>query len=156
MPRGEKMIYEDFIYRLKENENVEKECEQLYIKTKQLVCGNIYKYYSLNRDLQLNSQKLGCLEEKKIYTSCRVEFNDPYDDKGYIYDRNIVEDCAKRLEIQWQLEDLYPDFKRFCCFTKSGINNISMWAHYANNHQGYCVEYTEENNFELYAMLFPS
>lgn len=29
-----------------------------------------------------------------------------------------------------------------CCFTASGFDNAVMWAHYANNHKGYCVEYS--------------
>lgn len=149
------MLYQDFVKRLTENEDIISVCQEFYMKTKSQIQRNIYKYYSLNGNLKLNSQKLECLEKKKIYTSCRDEFNDPYDDKGYIYDRNIVKDYAKHFGMIWQLEDIYPDFKRFCCFTQSGINNMSMWAHYANNHQGYCVEYGEENNFELYSMLLP-
>lgn len=149
------MLYQDFVKALTENEDVISVCQKFYEKAKYQIQRDIYKYYSLNGNLKLNSQKLECLEEKKIYTSCRSEFNDPYDDKGYIYDRNIVDARAKDLGIQWQLETLYPDFKRFCCFTKSGINNISMWAHYANNHQGYCIEYRKDNNFDLYSMLLP-
>lgn len=153
--RGEDVLYRDFVNVLTENEDVVGVCRKFYEKAKEQIQGNIYKYYSLNGDFKLNSQKLECLEKKKIYTSCRAEFNDPYDDKGYIYIRNIVEKCAKYHGMKWQLEDIYPDFKRFCCFTKSGNNNMSMWAHYANNHQGYCVEYAEENNRKLYAMLLP-
>ena len=32
------------------------------------------------------------------------------------------------------------------CFTSSG-DNILMWSHYANNHEGICIEFDLENNF---------
>lgn len=149
------MLYQDFVNELIESEDVEDVCKKYYEKAKNQIQGNTYKYYSLNKNLGLNNQKLECLEDKKVYTSCRDDFNDPYDDRGYIYNRKMVEDYAIRLGMKWQLEDMYPDFKKVCCFTKCGNNNMSMWAHYANNHQGYCVEYIEKNNTELYSMLLP-
>lgn len=36
-------------------------------------------------------------------------------------------------------------------FTTTAIDNMPMWAHYANNHQGFCVEYEVVNP----RMIFP-
>ena len=44
-----------------------------------------------------------------------------------------------------------------CCFTKTN-NNLLMWAHYANNHKGFCVEYDLSNKDilkELEYIIFP-
>ena len=149
------MRYQDLIDSLSTNINVEAVCKDFYVKVRKLLPDKIYKYYSLNGDMDLNNSKLCCLREGKIYLSCRSEFNDPYDDYGYIYNRELVSRYAENLGLQWRLNDLCPDFKAISCFTKSGNDNFAMWAHYANNHQGYCVEYDLKKNFELCSMVLP-
>lgn len=32
-----------------------------------------------------------------------------------------------------------------CSFTTVGFDNLVMWAHYAKNHEGYCIEFEYEN-----------
>lgn len=86
----------------------------------------IHKYYSLNNNLKLNESKLSCFREGKIYLSCRNEFNDPYDDYGYVYEHESVSTYAESLGMQWILNDIYPDFKVISCFTKSGNKNFAM------------------------------
>lgn len=149
------MSYIDLVNALKDDVDVAKVSERFYKEIHHTLPKNIYKYYSLNDNSELNKSKLECLDNEKIYVSSRRDFNDPYDDKGYIYRKDIVENRAIQLGMKWILPDIYPDHKIIACFTQSGTNNMSMWAHYANNHQGYCVEYAEENNFELYSMLLP-
>lgn len=149
------MRYQDLIDSLSTNINVEAVYKDFYVKARKLLPDKIYKYYSLNDDMELNNSKLCCLRQGKIYLSCRSEFNDPYDDYGYIYNRELVSRYAENLGLQWRLNDLCPDFKAISCFTKSGNDNFAMWAHYANNHQGYCVEYDLKKNFELCSMVLP-
>lgn len=149
------MGYIDLINALKNNENVVSVCRNFYENTHNALPKCIYKYYSLNKDVKLNNSKIECLKDRKIYLSCSAEFNDPYDDKGYMYRKEVVENYAKQQDIRWTLTDMYPDFKRVTCFTQTGIGNMPMWAHYANNHQGYCVEYREYNNLKLYSLLLP-
>ena len=149
------MGYQDLIYFLSEKIDVNNVCKDFYGKVRKTLPDKIYKYYSLNDDIELNKSKFHCLEDRKVYVSSRTDFNDPYDDFGYIYNCNSVIVCAKSLGLQWGLEDIYPDFKSISCFTKSGNDNFAMWAHYANNHQGYCVEYDLKKNFKLCSMIFP-
>lgn len=149
------MGYMDLVNALKDDTDATKASKRFYKKIHHTLPKYIYKYYSLNDNSELNKSKLECLNDGKIYVSSRSDFNDPYDDKGYMYRKGIVENCAIQLGMKWILPDIYPDYKRIACFTQSGTNNMSMWAHYANNHEGYCVEYAEENNFELYSMLLP-
>lgn len=149
------MSYMDLVNALKDDVDATKVSERFYKEIHHTLPKKIYKYYSLNDNSELNKSKLECLDNEKIYVSSRSDFNDPYDDKGYIYRKDIVENRAIQLGMKWILPDIYPDHKTIACFTQSGTDNMSMWAHYANNHQGYCVEYAEENNFELYLMLLP-
>lgn len=149
-------MYQDFVNALKEVENVEFASSVYYKKFREnLSKESVFKYYSLTGDLELNSAKLRNLNENKIYASSRTEFNDPYDDKGYIFNFDVVSNYAKQYGIEWKLPDAYPEFKRICCFTQSGVHSISMWGHYANNHRGYCVEYKLSENFTLSSMLLP-
>ena len=100
---------------------------KIFTNMRKFLPDKIYKYYSLNDDLELNESKLSCLREGKIYFSCRSEFNDPYDDYGYIYNCESVIAYAESLGMQWRLNDIYPDFKAISCFTKSGNDNFAMW-----------------------------
>jgi hypothetical protein len=46
---------------------------------------------------------------------------------------------------------------RAASLTAAGYNSMPMWAHYANNHQGFCVAYDmkEEDNKELAVCILP-
>lgn len=149
------MGYIDLVNALKDDIDSKKASKRFYENIHHTLPKCIYKYYSLNDNSELNKSKLECLNDGKIYVSSRNDFNDPYDDKGYMYRKDIIENRAIQLGMKWILPDIYPDYKKIACFTQSGTNNMSMWAHYANNHVGYCVEYAEENNLELYSMLLP-
>lgn len=39
------------------------------------------------------------------------------------------------------------------CFTQNP-NNMPMWAHYANEHQGFCVEYEIINDYNFYPVIY--
>ena len=149
------MRYQDLVDDLSTNIDVNDVCERFYEKVRKFLPDKIFKYYSLNNDSNLNDSKLKSLREGKVYVSSREKFNDPYDDYGYIYNHKSVSTYAEKLGIQWLLNDIYPDFKAISCFTKSGNDNFAMWAHYANNHQGYCIEYDLKKNFELCSMVLP-
>ena len=47
---------------------------------------------------------------------------------------------------------------RIACFGETPFSML-MWAHYANKHQGFCIEYEtpvlDEKNIEIYSNLFP-
>lgn len=153
--RGRSMSYQNLVDSLSVNINVKDVCENFYENVRRNLPDKIYKYYSLNENIELNNSKIHCLQDRKVYVSSRKEFNDPYDDFGYIYDSSSIVTFAENLGIQWILSDIYSDFKSICCFTKSGNDNFAMWAHYANNHQGYCVEYDLKKNFELCSLVLP-
>lgn len=116
----------------------------------------IYKYYSLNQNEDLNNTKLSCLKENKIYLSKADEFNDPFENKAFYYDKRKIREIALRYNYEWRLDNPYVFEKRFACFTESGVENMPMWAHYSNNHQGYCVSYKLDiENIELTEMTLP-
>lgn len=41
---------------------------------------------------------------------------------------------------------------RYTCLSNTDENNMPMWAYYANNHQGFCVEYLQTLLLQIYYM----
>jgi len=95
----------------------------------------LFKYYSITDDIGLNENKLDTLRRQKIYMPEIKTFNDPFDSKAYFYDPDRLENGPGGAF------EMPTDVLRAAAFTECGINSLPMWAHYANNHRGYCVSY---------------
>jgi hypothetical protein len=54
-----------------------------------------------------------------------------------------------------RLIDDFTVFVRGTCFTANGVQSMPMWAHYANNHKGFCVSYNTKDDLELSSSIFP-
>lgn len=117
----------------------------------------IYKYYSLNNDVELNSMKLDTLFNKEIYLSFSEDFNDPFDNKSFYYDIDLIQKYKFGFLFDEEFIDEHIKASRFASFSASGYGNLPMWAHYSNNHQGFCVSYstTFKDNPELSPQIFP-
>lgn len=121
--------------------------EFFYQRIMESLPSTLYKYFSLTDDLGLNKKKILYLREKKIYLSDPKDFNDPFDSRA----------CFCNLGKEY--DNLMNRFSivKISAFTKKGYNCMPMWAHYSNNHQGFCVSYDINcsDNPELYNDLFP-
>ena len=120
----------------------------------------LYKYYSLSNrpndeDVRLNEEKFTTLANRKIFTAPPYEMNDPFDGKGFYYNPSKIIAAARNQELSEMPFD-FAKMVRFSSFTGAGKGSLPMWAHYANNHRGYCVGYnmTEGNN-QLKGTTFP-
>jgi hypothetical protein len=117
----------------------------------------VYKYYSLTENEELNNMKLITLENKEIYLSYASDFNDPFDNRSYYYDNERL----KQYKFGFFFDESFVEDKikytRLASFSNSGVSNLPMWAHYSNNHHGYCVSYSTDfnKNKELTPSLFP-
>lgn len=94
---------------------------------------------------------LSALFGERIYISNAKDFNDPYDCLA------IDENISTIINEDASLEEIYESKviplekariiqKGFSavCFTRDYRNTV-MWSHYANSHQGYCLEYRVED-----------
>ena len=61
--------------------------------------------------------------------------------------KNYITRPAGRQEAIVGIEESILNSTRVCCFYSGDIKNPLMWAHYANNHQGFCVEYEYSPSF---------
>lgn len=118
----------------------------------------LYKYYN-DTTLALNT-----IRTNQMWYSAPCNFNDVFDCDISINQQEILNDVLKMAppnkpirqgslvwrelkgEIYKQLKSLDSDFKTnrstigVACLSESE-NSLLMWAHYANNHHGMCVQY---------------
>lgn len=131
--------------------------EAIYKVTRQYIPNTLYKFCSLTDDENLNEIKLDTLRNKKIYMSDIKAFNDPFDGKAYYYNPEELKGIERLKEFDGKLIDDFTKFHKGTALTENDTSCMPMWAHYANNHQGYCVAYNmkEQQEPAFYACTFP-
>lgn len=131
--------------------------ETVYMVTRLHIPERVYKYYSLTENSALNNIKLNTLLENKIYLADANTFNDPFESKAFYYRSHSLAKHDSLRQWDGKLVDDFSLYVRLSSLTSIGINSMPMWAHYTNNHCGYCVEYNTEGkeNLSLTSSLFP-
>lgn len=128
---------------------------------------SLYKYYP-DTELHLNSVK-----NNQMWYSAPCNFNDVFDCDISIDDQKVFDEALKlfpdkrgirpgskmwkdiRIEMKQHLKGLRTEFDSLkdttgvTCLSESE-DSLLMWAHYANNHRGICVEY---NLLEINSVL---
>lgn len=115
-----------------------------------------------------NSMNLSDIEQSKILSLLEKGMTIFEIKKKFKYNETIVEEINFIIEdIQDNIEELYMDKLqkniyrniKISCFSETH-NNILMWAHYAKNHTGFCIEYDITNldfadfKNELYPLFY--
>ncbi len=130
----------------------------------------LYKYGSFQNNFWRETMFKG-----KIHLSPAKIFNDPFDcrarfnykkaiTEGNFRDRlllyypkneieNLTEDIVQKHVVEGMREDVYV-----FCFSEVW-NSLLMWAHYANNYNGYCIEYDMKQvrdmiTYDLFPVLY--
>ena len=115
----------------------------------------LYKYYSLGDDPALNELKLETLSRGEVYLSKMEEFNDPFEGKALYFNKSLLEEKGWSRSLIETVSDTLRNNYRIACFcnAEEKEQNMPMWAYYANNHQGFCVEHTF--NLDYMTFLYP-
>ena len=131
--------------------------ELLYPVTRLYIPDMLYKFYSLNDDQELNDKKFKTLQNKQIFMSNIKDFNDPFDGKAFFYDSKQLADIKRLEHVGGKIIDDFTSFNRGTALTENNTSCMPMWAHYSNNHQGFCVAYDMKNpaNTTLAGCTFP-
>ena len=119
---------------------------------------SLYKYY------RNTVENLDAVKNNKMWYSAPCNFNDVFDCDISIDDKKVFNEALKlfpdkrgirpgsnawknfRATMNQQLRALRSQFDELrnttgvSCLSESE-NSLLMWAHYANNHRGFCVEY---------------
>ena len=118
----------------------------------------IYKYYKLTEDKNKNIKVLNAVKEQSIWSSVCVGFNDPFECEYAFLNKDIlsVKTESGRVKVEELWDIATKEIKErltTICFTQNP-NDMSMWAHYANEHKGFCVEYEVINNVNLFPVTY--
>lgn len=122
------------------------------------VPNSLYKYVQLLDERYVNykeknEEKFESLKDNEIWISHYTKFNDPFEFKMMTIDKEKLKGT------QWKTEDienclgLFRNFAFTSCFSSDG-NNMPMWAHYANNHKGFCVKYSVISANNIFPVLY--
>jgi len=119
----------------------------------------LYKFISLSSDISLNNKKLKTLENSSIWLSSYTQLNDPYELSGMYIDIDKLTRLGYQANDIDYLQRLFEGLKNtmyIASFTDSMTNNLPMWAHYANNHKGFCVKYLVKNKLSIRNVIYES
>lgn len=111
---------------------------------KESVPKKLIKFFSLSDDHDLNRMKLQTLENEEIWISSIDALNDPYEFSCMYVDRKRLHEAKWPERLIAQFEHLIGPGLRTWGVASLSANTFDcfpMWAYYANNHYGYCVEY---------------
>ena len=138
-----------------ETENRDDVFKTIYKITRFYIPHTLFKYYSLTDNITLNEQKLETLQQKKIFMSEVKYMNDPFDNKAYYYQNEKLKKYERLSRFDGKLIDDFSSYVKISALTSNHVNSMPMWAHYANNHAGFCVSYDMQSNTELSGCTFP-
>lgn len=82
-------------------------------------------------------------------------FNDPFDGKAFFYNPRQLADIERLRPHGGKMVDDFTSYIRVACLTANGVQSMPMWAHYSNNHSGFCVAYDVGSNSLLNSLTFP-
>lgn len=77
----------------------------------------LYKYYSLNENMDLNNQKFETIKNQKIYTAETKVLNDPFEGKAFYYDPNKLMKFKPLDKVDGHLIDDFSDYVRIASLT---------------------------------------
>lgn len=120
----------------------------------------LYKYSWLDEETsekskEANELRLSTLAKGQIYLSALDQFNDPFEGKVFVFEGDDSLRSGFTVEQFQEFVDHINSHSRICCFSNADEKqqNMPMWAYYANNHRGFCVEYRLQPHQKNY--IFP-
>lgn len=119
--------------------------------------GKLIKFVSLSEeDSKGNESKLESLKSGSIWISDISHVNDPYEFKGLYLKKQEMREAGfsdKDIDYYEELFDLTKEFG-ISCLSANSIDYLPMWAYYANNHDGFVIEYDVVKKDALYEVQY--
>lgn len=115
----------------------------------------LFKYCSLSDNETSNEKRFMTLLDRKIFMADINSFNDPFDSKGFFYMAEALTNIERLKHVNGKLIDDFSSYIKAASLSANGVQSMPMWAHYSNNHSGYCVSYNKNNNSFLFGCTFP-
>lgn len=149
------MDYLKALYLINTSSNKDEVFMWIYKITRKYIPDTLFKYYSLTDDIQLNKRKLDTLSQRKIFMADAKYLNDPFDNKAFFYKHHELKKYERLKNCDGKIIDDFSAFNKVTSLTANDVYSMPMWAHYSNNHRGFCISYDMKSNNELSACTFP-
>lgn len=119
------------------------ELEKYNTYRKSIVPKKLFKFMCFDHREDLNKSKIECIENNRFWLSEKEWVNDPFELESHYLDYNKIKKYNRSEKEIEQINRIYTDEFLLGCFTTENNLNIClpMWAHYADNHKGFCIEY---------------
>lgn len=103
----------------------------------------LYKFFWLSSEIDNpeSNKRLNSLRNKQLWFATPILQNDPYEFKGIYFNKRRLQEIGIPLQSITDTETLFFKKTALTSFTANMSDNLPMWAHYANNHYGFCVKY---------------
>jgi hypothetical protein len=144
-----------------------KELEEAINYRKKSMPKRLYKYVSLTNNIEcykdrnqcknfvdINEKKFNALRKNQIWMSKFDNLNDPYEYKAMFLKRTELAEKGWPIELLDGYINRMKEIYLISSFTQNIVDNMPMWAHYSNNHQGFCVEYNVLNPKVVYPISY--
>lgn len=149
------MDYFKAMYLINNSSNRDEVFRYIYRLIRLHIPDVLFKYHSLTDNIDLNEQKLETVLQKKIFMSDVKYLNDPFDNKAYFYNTDKLKKYEFLKKHYGRLINDFSNFNKVSSLTANGVNSMPMWAHYTNNHTGFCISYDMKSNVQLASCTFP-
>lgn len=122
----------------------------------------LYKYVSLAKVCdnsgctleEKNNKELENIKQNKLWMTNYKNLNDPFECKMLYLDRKRLEEAGWTIEYANKAFDYIKDVNLIASFTTHLDDSLPMWAHYANNHRGICIEYDVISTANIYPVSY--
>jgi len=114
----------------------------------------LYKFYPMYDDDKRNEKRLNSLKAKDIWFSSPNLQNDPFEYKGLYFNEEVFEKYGVPFDLFKKYYYYITNGILLSAFTDNASTNIPMWAHYTNNHRGYCVKYKVNNKRAVFKIQY--
>lgn len=124
---------------------------------KESIPKKLIKFFSLSDDSGSNRKKLQTLENKEMWISSIDALNDPYEFSCMYVDRKRLCEAGWPDNVISSFEALLGQSQKtwgVASLSGNTFNCLPMWAYYANNHRGYCVEYDVIRSDNIHAISY--
>lgn len=105
-----------------------------------------------DKDATSNQKKFSTLRNNELWFASTSTLNDPYELQGFYFDKEKLE--SGRLRNYVDKIDTIWDGYGLICFTSCSVDFLPMWAYYANNHKGFCVEFEVYNKAAIHKVFY--
>ena len=123
------------------------------------VPSSLYKYSPLFSKTDTyyqeeNNRRLKSLTEKQLWVSNYKNLNDPFEFKALFLERERIKQYGWNIDDLEKCLELAKTLIQIGCFSNYGVSHMPLWAHYSNNHKGYCVKYKLLDKTAIYPVLY--